>query len=88
MKRRKLIPYAGKDGIGGAKDIGPVLMEMAASYQAAGIDMPHGHTLRQLLTARQVAERIGPLPSRHPDLTAHLMGDPLPGRSALDRRAA
>jgi hypothetical protein len=87
MKRRRLIPYAGKDGVGGAKDIGPVLLEMKAAYEAAGIDMPHGLEVRERLSARQIAERVGRLPQRHPELTAHLMGDPLPGRSAFDRRA-
>lgn len=30
--------------------------------------------------------RLPPLPQDNRDLTARLMGDPLPGRSALDRR--
>jgi hypothetical protein len=57
--------------------------DLSAGRAAAGMSYPK-HMRPSDETLRE-AERIRALD--HPTITAALMGDPLPGRSALDRRA-
>lgn len=84
---KRLIPYAGRPrrSTGELADRDLLVREYAATYKAAGLDPnglgdggPSAAALKALLARRQAAERR--------DLTGRLLGDPPPGRSALDRR--
>lgn len=46
----------------------------------------HTHGNESKLRARDGAARLAEIPPDHRSLTGVLLGDPLPGRSALDRR--
>jgi hypothetical protein len=82
---RRLVPYVGKNGPGGCRDIREPLLEMFASYQAAGIDLEHAHEAR--MTVAELRRIRAREPDDTRDLTGRFFGDPLPGRSALDSRA-
>jgi hypothetical protein len=52
---------------------------------------PYSNTRMDFRLERDVAaarQRAALLPAEHPDLTGRILGDPIPGRSALDRREA
>lgn len=71
---RRLIPYAGKNGVGGAKHDGPLLLDMRLSYEAAGISL-YGDRQDDL----RLKELLRQIPPDTRDLTGRLMGDPIPG---------
>lgn len=57
--------------------------EVAAAKKAAGLTYPVNKIPREVWEAR-----IAEIPQDTRDLTARICGDPLRGRSALDRRAS
>jgi hypothetical protein len=55
--------------------------EMSASKRAAGVTFLHGR-----VDEKVAAARLAEIPPDTRNLTQRIAGDPLPGRSALDRR--
>lgn len=57
--------------------------EVSAAKKAAGLTYPTGKIPREVWEAR-----LAEIPQDVRNLTQRICGDPLPGRSALDRRAS
>lgn len=60
-----------------------IMREYAEARRAAGIALADAGPRRE-----ELAARLAEIPADTRSLTARIFGDPLPGRSALDRRQA
>ena len=91
MSRAKLTPEA-KNMVAAAKRFKSqrermaVQREMSAAKKAAGLTYHAGH--RETEAERGWRQQLPFIPNDTRGLTARVCGDPLPGRSALDRRQA
>lgn len=80
MKRRRLVPYAGKDDGAVPDRWGSFKSAEMPKWINLGVGTP--------IDEQSALARLSRIPPDTRCLTGRLMGDPLPGRSALDMRLA